>query len=478
MENKKKQPTSTAVAVGSFLLIIAVLVVLINMGVNTSVSLFLGAVVATVLALLMHVKWNDIDQQIRSTMAAATPTFLIVILVGMLVGIWMAGGTVPALMYYGMKMISPKILVPLAFVLCSITSIFTGTSFGSIATMGLAMVGIAATTSIPVPLVAGACVCGAWLGDKMSPLSDTTNMASGVSRVPIYEHINSMMYTTIPAALIALVLFTIAGLIYSGSGMNAEQANLICTTLENNFHLSPLLILPCILVLLVSVFKLPSILGLGLTVLVSIVFAMISQHIGFVELMNFAFNGFSIETGVSIVDPMLNRGGIVSMTELLVIFMIASVLGAVITSTGILDVLAKNVLLKFIKNRVTLVITALIYCYIVNFLTAGGQIVSIIVTEQTFEDAFKQLNINRKVLSRTLEDAGTLSAPIVPWGVATIYVMSVLGIGTEYIGYCWFIFLVPLFSILCAATGWGMWNDKGQKLWGKGKTSRTVKESV
>ena len=205
----------------------------------------------------------------------------------------------------------------------------------------------------------------------------------------------------------------------------------------------------------------------GLTVLVSIVFAMLFQHVNFVELMNYAFNGFRIETGVAIVDPMLNRGGVVSMTELLVIFMVASVMGAVITSTGILDVIAKNVLLKVIKNRVVLIIFTLIYCYIVNFLTAGGQIVAIIVTAQTFEEAFDKMNIDRKVLSRTLEDAGTLSAPIVPWGVATVYVMSVLGCDTSYIKYCWFIFIVPVFSILCSITGIGMWDKDGKKLWGK-----------
>lgn len=471
-QKKKKQTQkhpkpSTGMALGGFLLIILILVLCINLGVNTSVSLFIGAVAATILALCLKVPWNSIEEQIKSTMAAATPTFLIVILVGMLVGIWMAGGTVPALMYYGMKLISPKILVPLAFVLCSITSIFTGTSFGSIATMGLAMVGVAVTTNVPVALVAAACVCGAWLGDKMSPLSDTTNMASGVSRVPLYEHIGSMMYTTLPAALVALVLFAVAGLLFSSGEMDPAQAQLIMDTLKANFNINILLILPCIFVLLISAFRIPSILGLGLTVIISAIFAMIFQGVNFVDLMNYAFNGFSIETGVSIVDPMLNRGGIVSMTELLVIFMIASVLGAIITSTGILDVLARNILLRFIKNRVVLVVTALIYCYIVNFLTAGGQIVSIIVTEQTFEDAFKSMNIHQKVLSRTLEDAGTLSAPIVPWGVATIYVMSVLGIGTEYIGYCWFIFLVPIFSILCAVTGWGMWDAKGNPLWKK-----------
>ncbi len=463
MNRERKQPT-TGFALISFFVIIASLVILINLGVNTSLSLFIGTIISVVIALYLGISWNEIEAKIKSVIADATPTFLIVIMVGILVGIWMAGGTVPALMYYGMKLISPSILVPLAFLLCSITSIFTGTSFGSIATMGLAMVGVSMTTDIPTALVAAACVCGAWLGDKMSPLSDTTNMASGVSKVPLYEHIGSMMYTTLPAGLVALVLFTIAGLTYSSGGMDAQRAELICTTLEANFNINIALIIPAILVLLVSVFKLPAIPGMGLTVLVSIVFAMALQGVSFVDLMNYAFNGFSIETGVSIVDPMLNRGGIVSMTELLVIFMIASVMGAVITSTGILEVIAQNVLLKFIKNRTILVFVTLIYCYVVNFLTAGGQIVSIIVTEQTFEDAYDRLNINRKVLSRTLEDAGTLSAPIVPWGVATVYVMSVLGVGTEYIPYCWFIFIVPIFSMICAITGFGIWDKEGKKV--------------
>lgn len=165
---------------------------------------------------------------------------------------------------------------------------------------------------------------------------------------------------------------------------------------------------------------------MGLTVVVSIVFAMVFQGVNFVELMNYAANGFTLSTGVDIVDPMLNRGGITSMTGLLITFMVASVMGGIITATGILDVLAKDVLLKFIKSRGVLVTVTLIYCYIVNFLTAGGQTVAIIVTEQTFEDAFDRMGIHRRVLSRTLEDAGTLSAPIVPWGVATLYVMEVL----------------------------------------------------
>jgi NhaC family Na+:H+ antiporter len=461
---KEKRRPSPVFAVVSFLVIIATLVVLINLGVDTTMTVFVGAIISCLVALVLHVPWKEVESTLLRVVSNCIPTFLIVIMVGMLVGIWMAGGTVPALMYYGMKIISPKILVPLAFVLCALTSEFTGTSFGSVATMGLAMVGVASTTTIPLALVIGAVVCGAWFGDKMSPLSDTTVLASGVSNVPLYEHINSMTYTTIPAALISLVLFTIAGLVYSGGSIDNTKAELICDTLSSHFNINVILILPAILVLLVAVFKLPSLLGMGMTVVVSMVFAMIFQKVNFVDLMNYAAGGFKIETGVAVVDPMLNRGGISSMTGLLVTFIVASVMGGIISSTGILEVLAKDVLLKFIKNRTILVTVTLAYCYIINFLTAGGQTVAIIVTEQTFEDAYDQMGISRRVLSRTLEDAGTLSAPIVPWGVATIFVTSVLNCGTEYIKYCWFIFIVPIFSVLCAVTGIGMWDKDGNKL--------------
>lgn len=257
MNKERKQP-STAFAVVTFLAIILVLIVMINMGVNTTLSVFAGVIVAVIATKLLNIPWQEVEQNIIKTAADCMPTFLIVIMVGMLVGIWMAGGTVPSLMYYGMRVISPKILVPLAFVLCALTSEFTGTSFGSIATMGLAMVGIASTTSIPVPLVVGAVVSGAWLGDKMSPLSDTTNLASGVSKVPLYDHIHSMQFTTIPAGVVALILFTIAGLHYSGGSMDLAQQKLIMDTLSHHFNINILLILPAILVVLISVFKIPS----------------------------------------------------------------------------------------------------------------------------------------------------------------------------------------------------------------------------
>ena len=453
-----------AAAAASFSLILAVPALLLHLGADAAMAVFAAAAVSTAAAMALGVPWGEIEETILRVVADCIPTLLIVILVGMLVGIWMAVGTVPALLYYGVRLIAPGTLVPLAFLLCLLCAEFTGTSFGSVAAMGLTMAGVAATTSVPPALVAGAVVSGAWFGDKMSPLSDTTNLASAVSRVPLYDHIGSMAYTSLPAAALSLVLFTLAGLGWSGGELDTGQAQTICAVLEAHFNLSPLLLLPAVLVLLVSLWRLPAVLGLGLTVAASAVFALVSQPIGLTALLDAAAKGFSISTGSALVDRMLCRGGIASMADLLVTCILAGVMGGVIAAAGILDVLAREVLLRFIHRRGPLIAAALVYCYLVSFLTAGSQTVAIIMTQQTFAAAFDRLDIHPKVLSRTLEDAGTLSAPIVPWGPSAGFVMSTLGCGLEYIPYCWFIFLVPLFSLLCAATGLGVWDREGRPL--------------
>ena len=474
-KTQRKQP-GVGVAVVSFLAIIAVLVILINLNVDTTMSLFVATVMATVVAFALHIPWEETQSVLLKTVADCIPTFVIVIMVGMLVGIWIAGGTVPALMYYGMMVVSPAILVPLAFIACFLTSEFTGTSFGSVATMGVAFVGIGSTTEIPMPLIIGAIVCGAWFGDRMSPMSDTTNLASGVSRVPLYTHINSMLYTAVPAAVIAVVLFAIAGIFMGGGSADPATQNAIMGALEANYNMGPWLIIPALLVLVVSALRVPAFLGFGITIVVSVVFAMATQGISFVDIMNFAANGgfsasdYFVHTDADdLVINMLKRGGISSMTILLVTFMVASLMGGIIKATGILDVIAQKVLLKVIKGRTALVVVTLIYSYVVNFLAAGGQTVSIIVTQQTFEEAYDRLGVDRRVLSRCLEDAATLSAPVVPWGVATLFVMATLGCGLEYIPYCWFIFLVPVFSIACAVSGIGIWDADGNRMWGKYK---------
>lgn len=462
----RKTPT-LAFSLIVFVAIVAVIVVLINIGVNTTLTLFLAAVIAMLAAVYLNVPWKELEEKIISSLSDCLMACLIVIFVGMLVGIWMAGGTVPALMYYGIKLIAPSILVPLAFVLCALTSQFTGTSFGAIATMGLALVGVASTTTIPMPLIVGAIGSGAYFGDKMSPMSDTTNLAAGITKVPLYEHIYSMRYTTWPAAIVCVVLFAIAGMFYSGGGADVTSGDLITSTLKDNFTISPLLIIPAILVLVISFLRIPALPGLGCVVVISVIFAMVFQGTSLVDLLNYAYSGFSIDSGVDAVDAMLNRGGVVSMQELIVIYLIAGMLGAIITTTGMMDVIAKNALLKVIKNRVALIVGTLLYGYLMNFLTAGVQTATIILTEQTFVEAYDEMNIDRKVLSRTLEDAGTLGCLLVPWGITSLYIQSVLNTTSAYIPFAWLVFAVPVFSIICAVTGIGIWDGDHKPMWNK-----------
>lgn len=467
-KTKKQKTPSLGLALMGFAVIIAIIVILTNIGVNTALTVFIGAVLACILALSLSVPWATIENNIMSTLKDCSITFLVVIMVGMLVGLWMANGTVPSLMYYGMKLISPVILLPLAFILSCFTSLFTGTSFGSIATMGVAMVGVASATNLPIPLVVGAIASGAYFGDKMSPLSDCTNLASGITKVGLYDHINSMYYSTIPAAMVCIILYTIAGFMFGGGSIDTAKANLICDTLADNFNISVVLILPAVLVLLVSAFRMPAILGLGITVGISIIFGMLFQGTSFIELLNYAYNGFSITTGVDIVEPMLNRGGIVSMTELLVIYILSSTMGAFIASSGIMDVIAQKLLLKVIKNRVSLIVVTLIYGYVMTFAVAGVQTVTMIVTEQTFEEVYDRMGISRRVLSRMLEDSGVLGCLLVPWGITAMYISTTLGVSnTAYIPYAWLTYIVPIFSILCAVTGFGMWDKDEKPLWNK-----------
>lgn len=467
-EARGQKTPGLALSLAGFIVIIAVIVILTNIGVNTSLTVFVGAALACILALSFRVPWETIENTIMSTLKDCSITFLVVIMVGMLVGLWMTNGTVPSLMYYGMKLISPAILLPLTFVLCCFTSLFTGTSFGSIATMGIAMVGVASTTSLPLPLIVGAVASGAYFGDKMSPLSDNTNLASGLAKVGLYDQINSMYYSTIPAALVCLVMYTVAGFMYGGGTMDAGKANLICNTLADNFHISPILILPAVLVLLVSAFKVPAILGLGITVAISMIFGLVFQGTSFIELLNYAYNGFSIKTGVDMVEPMLNRGGVVSMTELLVIYILSSTLGAFISASGIMDVIAQKMLLKVIKNRVSLIVVTLIYGHVMTFAVAGVQTVTMIVTAKTFEETYDRMGISRKVLSRMLGDSCVLGCILVPWGITAMYIATTLGVSnTAFIPYAWLVYVVPIFSIACAVTGFGMWDKNEKPMWNK-----------
>jgi len=331
--------------------------------------------------------------------------------------------------------------------------------------MGLALVGVSVGLGMPTHIVAGAAVSGAYFGDKMSPLSDTTLMASGMSGVPLYTHISSMFYTTLPATVVCLVLYTVLGLRYAGGSVDPSNIILMTGTLEGQFNLSLLALIPPIMVLVVSAKQVPAVPGLSATLIVSIILAMFLQDKNFVQVMQVAFNGFRSETGVKMVDTLLSRGGVKSIQDTIILVLLACMMGGALSESGVLNVFVQG-LFKIIKKPSGLVVGTMIYSYAI-LLLSGNQVLGIIMGSRTFKDGYKQMNLHPRVLSRTLEDTNTIGAPVVPWSTACLYACAVMGVTTEYIPYVFLTFAVPIFSLICAFTGWGMFAADGSPKWTK-----------
>ena len=458
---KERTPRQPKVweALLALIFVIAVVVAAIRTKVGIQMGLAMGGCTAIVFALLMGNKWSDIQDTVKRVVGDSATTLLILLSVGMMVGIWIIGGTVPTLLYYGLKICSPNIIVPLAFVLCAITSLFTGTSFGSIATMGLALFGVGTSMGISAPLMAGAVCSGAFFGDKMSPLSDTTNVAADMSGTPLYDHIGSMMYTTVPATVICLILYTVLGIRNASANADLSNIELILDTLGANFNISVIALVPAVLVLLTSALKAPAVPAMLGCTAVSGVFACLLQKISLSAMLGAAMNGFSSNTGVAMVDKILSRGGMTSMYSTVAIIILSATMGAVLEKSGVIDSLVNNVLLKAVHKPCGLILSTMVYCYSL-LLISGHQVMPIILGGRTFRPAYDRMGIQSKVLSRTLEDTCTIGAPMVPWGTSCAYMFSVLGIGIACIPYAFLCYIVPLFAILYACTGWFVWHKE------------------
>ena len=282
-KNREAKKPSFIQALLVLVCVIAGLVAAIRSGVGIQIGLAIGGCIAICASILFHVKWEDIYQNIVRVVGSSAGTLLILLSVGMMVGVWIIGGTVPSLLYYGLKLCSPTIIVPLTFVLCAITSLFTGSSFGSIATMGLALFGVGTSMGLSSALMAGAVCSGAFFGDKMSPLSDTTNVAADMSGTNLYSHIGSMLYTTIPASVFCLILYSVLGARAAAASADLSNVQGMIETLETQFNISILALVPAVLVLVVSALRVPAVPAMLGCTAVSCVFAMVLQGIDLSE---------------------------------------------------------------------------------------------------------------------------------------------------------------------------------------------------
>lgn len=426
--------------------------------------LIASAVVAGLLAWRLGYSWDEIMGSVADKIAKTMPAILILISVGMLIGTWMAGGTIPLLIYYGLKIIAPQYIALVALVVTAIVSLCTGTSWGSAGTVGVAFMGVAVGMDANLAMVAGAVVSGAYFGDKLSPLSDTTNIASMATGVNLFTHIRHLLWTTLPSFLVAALVYLLFGIGAHG-GEVPEKVGTILATLDSAFSWNPLLLLPVLIVLGGSMWKKPTIPVILVSSAVAMFNAIVFQGVSFKDTVVCAVNGFNVEMiGKSGFDPsaviedvtrLLNRGGMNSMMSVLLICFCAITFAGVVSVSGSLDVLIST-LLKPVKGAFGLIAATIVTGLATIGITSNGQ-VSLLIPGEMLREEYVKRGLDPKNLSRTIEDSATLWEPILPWTSAGAYMAGTLGVATlSYMPWAVCNWIAIGFALLWGATGIGI----------------------
>lgn len=452
-EMKEAKKPSFGASLGVLLLLVALLIVGFGLKrINIQALLFITMFLISIISLCLGYKWADIQKAMMDGLMRGAVAMTIMFLIGMIIGSWIQCGTVPALIYYGLNILSPKIFLPAAFLICCVTSLATGTSWGSAGTVGLALMGIGMSMSIPAPIIAGAVVSGAFFGDKLSPLSDTTNLASATAEVDIYAHIKAMLYTSVPAMVVAIVLYAIIGLQYTGGSFDPAQITDVTGALSSIFNINILVILPAVVLLALSVMKVPAIPSMSIGVVLGIIVAVVFQGVPLTSVIGTLYSGFKIESGVAAIDTLLNRGGMTGMTSSIFLMIIALMLGGILSDLGYMQVIVETLLGK-IKSVGTLIF-ATIFSGAACQATTCNTMVSIILTGTAFKGAYDEKEVDRTMLSRCLEEGSTLTAALIPWNTAGAYMATTLGVATvAYLPYTFFNLANILISIVLSYMG-------------------------
>lgn len=397
-------------------------------------------------------KWKDIEVSMVKSIAAGLPSILILCMIGILVGIWVLNGTVPTMSYYGLQLLAPEFFLASAVLICVVVSIMTGSSWSAISTMGVALMGVSYGMGISPAMTAGAIVCGAIFGDKVSPLSDTTNLASATAKVNIFEHIRHMMWTAVPSLLITLAIFLWIGFDSRLVDPDISQIQTMTQTLKEQFAITPVTLLSPLVIIVLALRKTAPIPTLFISLIIAVLTAFYTAPgttLG--DMMATAHFGYTAETGVESIDSLLSIGGLSAMMFGVSIILVALAFGGIIQQVGIAQSIIEGIA-GFLHRKGNVILATVLSGIGVNTVI-GEQYLSIILPGQMLEPAYKKANLHPKNLSRTLEDAGTIFHPIVPWGVTGAFIMSTLNIGMEYALFCFICLINPLIALIYGYTG-------------------------
>lgn len=417
------------------------------------IALIVSAIFGSIIAIANGFKWAYIEKGIINNIGNSMQAILILFTVGILIGVWIAAGIVPTLIYYGLMIMSPGIFLVATCLICSVVSLATGSSWTTAGTVGIALIGVGSGLGIPVEMAAGAIISGAYFGDKMSPLSDTTNLAPAMAGSTLFEHVRHMAFTTGPSLLISLIIFGVLGLGHGSQSTDLSQVDVLMSVMRENFNISPLLLIPPLLVIAMVIFKVPALPGLMGGIILGVICAVAFQGADIGEVVTLtAYDGFVAETGNEFVDNLLTRGGFKGMYYSIGLVICALSIGGVLDSSNMLKILCEH-LLKFAKGTGSLVGITIATCIVVN-IAASDQYLSIVLPGRMYKEAYEDRRLKNKNLSRVLEDSGTLTSPLVPWNTCGTYQSTTLGVATvDYLPYCFLNIINPFVSLFYGITG-------------------------
>jgi len=434
-------------------------------GGSNQVILMFSAAITTVIASFYRVSWNDIESGIIQSLMVAIPAMLILLMVGALSGTWLLSGIIPTMIYYGLHIMDASWFLVSSVIISAIVAIFTGSSWTTSATIGIALMGIGQVLGISPGLVAGAVISGAYFGDKMSPLSDTTNLAAATTGTELFTHIRYMMLTTIPSIALALIIFTFLG--FSAADSDSLGAEVIAETLDANLNITPWLLLVPLAVLVMIVRKVPALPAIFVGVVLGAIFALIFQpeqvaRIGgngdfalYKGIMMACFGDIAIVTGDTMLDELLTAGGISGMLGTIWLIISAMMFGGAMEASGFLQRITMALLTKA-KSVTGLIGTTAGTCLFSNA-TTSDQYLAIVIPGRMFAETYKERGLAPQNLSRTLEDTGTVTSVLVPWNTCGAYHASVLGVATmSYAPFAFFCLISPLMTMVAAATQYKM----------------------
>ena len=441
----------------------------------SQVALLFSAGICVWLAMwLFKVPWRDFEEAIKGNIGDVTTAIVILFLIGGISGTWTMSGIVPTFIYYGVKIISPKIFLVTACVICALVSLMIGSSWTTIATIGIALLGIGKAEGFSDGVIAGAIISGAYFGDKISPLSDTTVMASSLNKVPLFQHIRYMFFTTVPSITITLIIFLILGLTHSSS--DAATISTYTDTLAARFRITPWLFIIPVLTGVMIARKMPAIMVLALSILLAVVAALVFQpsiihEIGskaaegvrwkvmFTGVVQTIYDSVSLETGNPEVNQLVSTRGMAGMLNTVYLIICAMCFGAAMKASGMLRNLA-SMIIPLTKRRTSLVASTVTTGTVLNGIVSD-QYLSIILTSSIFKDVYEKDGYEGRLLSRAVEDSATVTSPLFPWSSCGMTQATILSVPTlTYLPFCFFNIISPFMSVIVAATGYKIFRNK------------------